>query len=230
MTTDQNNAVYRRRIDALDALKGLPTTPILYYSPGACSMAAHIILEEIGVPFEARRVTIAKGEHRTPEYLAINPHGRVPALVDGDFVLTESPAILAYLGRKHPEAGVLDLDNHARHGRTQQLLNFFSSRVHIAFAQIWRSERFADSEGCRAEVQAAGRRAVETYFDELETLVPDGAWLVGGRFSIADPYMLVFYRWGMWIGLDMSRYGRWTAHKEAMLSRPAVQRALAREG
>ena len=201
----------------------------LYHSPGACSLAAHIVLEEIGGPFEARRVTIAQGEHRTPEYLALNPHGRVPALVDGAFVLTESPAILSYLGHRFPEAGLLDLDNLERLGRTHELLSFFSSGVHAAFAQIWRAERFAESEAARAEVIASGRRAVQTYFDELEQLAAGGRWIVGGRYSIADPYLLVFYRWGGRIGVEMSGYPGWTAHKTAMLARPAVKRALATE-
>ena len=91
-------------------------------------------------------MTILKGEHRTPEYLALNPHGRVPTLTEGDFVLTESPAILSYLGHRFPEAGLLDLADLERLGRTHELLSFFSSSVHVAFAQIWRAERFSDAE------------------------------------------------------------------------------------
>ena len=201
----------------------------LYYSPGACSLASHIVLEEIGEPFEARRVTIAEGRHLQPDYLAVNPHGRVPALTDGDFVLTESPAILAWLGQRFPKAGLLDLKDHERLGRTLELLSFFSSSVHIAFAQIWRAARFASGEASREEVTAAGRLALQGYFDELEALAADGAWIVGGRYSIADPYMLVFYRWGGRVGVDMKAYPGWSRHKDAMLARPAVNRALARE-
>lgn len=202
----------------------------LYYSPGACSLASHIVLEEIGAPFEAKRVTIAEGEHLQPDYLALNPHGRVPVLTDGDFVLTESPAILAWLGQRFPEAGLLDLGDDERLGRTLELLSFFSSSVHIAFAQVWRAARFAAGDSARDEVIAAGRLAVDGYFAELEALVGDGGWAVGGRYSIADPYLLVFYRWGGRIGVDMSAYPGWSRHKEAMLARPAVQRALATEG
>ena len=201
----------------------------LYYSPGACSLAAHIVLEEIGVPFEAKRVVIAKGEHLTPEYLAINPHARVPALTDGGFVMTESPAILSYLGHRFPEAGLLDLADVEKLARAEELLSFFSSSVHTAFAQIWRAARFADGAAARDDVVAAGRTAVSGYYDELDEIDGDGAWIVGGRDSIADPDMLVFYRWGTLIGLDMNAYPGWSRHKEAMLARPAVQRALARE-
>lgn len=202
----------------------------LYYSPGACSLAPHIILEEIGVPFEAKRVLLAEGEQRRPEYLAINPRGRVPALATDTFVLTENPAILSYLGSCYPEAGLLALDNPQQLGRTYELLSFFSSSVHLAFAQIWRPERFADDDAARASVQASGRAAVVRYMDELEALAAAGTWLVGNRFSVADPYLLAFYRWtGNRLGFDMSRYPAWTAHKDRMLARPAVQRVLARE-
>ena len=201
----------------------------LYHSPGACSLAAHIVLEEAGAPFEAKRVTILKGEHQTPEYLMLNPLGRVPTLTDGDFVLTESPAILSYLGHRSACAGLLDLENLEHLGRTHELLAFFSSSVHIAFAQVWRAARFADGESAQAEIVACGRTAVERYFTELETLAKGGDWIVGGRYSIADPYLLVFYRWGWRMGLDMSRYPGWTRHKEQMLARPAVQRAVTRE-
>ena len=202
----------------------------LYYSSGACSFAPHIALEETGAPFEAKQVMIAEGEHRRPEYLAINPHGRVPALTDGDFTLTEGPAILSWLGHRFPEAGLLDLADLERLGRTHELLNFFSSSVHVAFAQVWRAERFAAGEAARAEVVAAGHAALDAHFAELEGLAADGRWVVGGAYSIADPYMLVFYRWGTRMGRDMRAFPGWTKHKEAMLARPAVQRARATEG
>ena len=201
----------------------------LYYSPGACSLAPHIILEEIGAPFAAKRISLPDGEHRTPAFLAINPHGRVPALTDGGFTLTEGPAILSWLGHRFPEAGLLDLADLEKLGRTQELLNFFSSGVHAAFAQVFRAARFADGDACRAEVEAVGRRTVEDYLAELEEMVSEGGWVVGGAFSIADPYLLVFYRWATRLGLDMSARPGWTRHKDAMLARPAVQRALATE-
>ena len=201
----------------------------LYHHPGACSLAPHIILEETGAPFTAVRINLLAGEHQTPAYLAINPHGRVPALTEGEFVLTEGPAILAWLGHRFPEAGLLDLADVNKVGRTHELLNFFSSSVHVAFAQIWRAGRFADSEAAREDVMENGRRAMAAYLAEIESLVPDGDWLVGGRYSIADPYLLVFYRWGTRCGLDMTAYAGWTRHKQAMLARPAVQRALATE-
>lgn len=202
----------------------------LYYSPGACSLAAHIILEELGKPFEARAVPIREAAHLAPEYLAINPRGRVPTLVEDGMTLTESPAILFYLANLHPSAGLIDFDDLRNLGQTASLLNHFSATVHTAFAQVWRASRFAATEAGQAEVAQYGRASILDHFDEIEELADAGEWLVGNRYSIADPYLLVFYRWGKLIGLDMTQYNAWTGHKDRMLARPAVQRALAREG
>lgn len=202
----------------------------LYYSPGACSLASHIILEEIGAPFTTKAVLIREGETQTPEFLALNPHARVPVLQTDDMVLTESVAILTYLALRFPASGVLPLDDLRRSARALELLAFFASWVHIAVAQIWRSHRFASDEGAYPTVQASGHDNVRTYFDEIEALAAQGEWLLGDRFSVADPYLLVFYRWGGMLGLDMSSYPAWTAHKDRMLARPSVRRALAREG
>lgn len=202
----------------------------LYYSPGACSLAVHIVLEELAIPFEPVRVAIKEGAHRTPEYLALNPRGRVPTLIDGDLVLTEAPAILHYLAHRFPQAGLLDRADPAALGRTAELLNFFSSSVHNAFAQVWRAERFAEDSALHPAIVASGQAAIRGYFDELEARAGQGEWLVGESFSIADPYMLVFYRWGGLIGIAMQHYPAWTAHTRRMLQRPAVGRALAREG
>jgi glutathione S-transferase len=202
----------------------------LYYSPGACSLAAHIVLEEIGEPFDAREVRIREGEHLRADYLAINPLGRVPTLMDGEFTLSESPAILTYLAHKHPGSGLIDWQNDESVGRTLQLLSFFASSVHVAFAQVWRSARYANTEASRSEIVDVGKATVESYFQELEDLASNDSWLVARQFSIADPYMLVFYRWGELIGLEMNKYAHWSGHKDRMLERTSVQRAVSREG
>jgi glutathione S-transferase len=200
----------------------------LYYSPGACSLAPHVILEEAAAPFEAVRVTIAEGLTRTPEYLAINPRARVPALAVEGRIVTENAAILTYLGNLFPDAGLMppDLLDQAR---VQELLSFFASSVHIAFAQIWRAERFTSEQKAHAALQEGGRHALGRYFDEIEGLLAGRDWLLSGRFTIADPYPFVFFRWGRRIGMDMSGYPAWREHSERMLSRSSVQRALARE-
>ncbi len=201
----------------------------LYYSPGACSLAPHIILEEAGAPFEAVRVTIAEGLTRTPEYLAINPRARVPALAVQGRIVTENAAILTYLAKLFPDAGLVPADL-LEQARVQELLSFFASSVHIAFAQIWRAERFTSDEKAHAALQQGGRDALTRYFDEIEGLLAGRDWLLPGCFTIADPYPFVFFRWGRRIGMEMRAYPAWREHSERMLARPSVQRALTREG
>jgi len=202
----------------------------LYYSPGACSLAPHILLEEIGAEFKAVRLSFADGDQRKPAYLALNPQGRVPVLVEGEFVLTETPAILSYLGHRFAETGLLPLTDLHQLARCEQLLAFFSSSIHVAVAQIWRTTRYVDDPEAYEAVRAGGRRALQTYFAELETMLEAQDWLVGGRFSVADLYPLVFYRWGLRLGENMARFPAWTAHASRLLERDGVRRAIEDEG
>ncbi len=202
---------------------------ILYYSPGACSLVAHIALEEAKCEFEARRVTLAQGEHRTPEYQRINPHARVPALDTGRGIVTENIAILNLIARLFRAAGSVPLDDDYAAARCNELLGWFSSTVHISFAQVWRASRFTRDEAVHPAIIAGGRENLDQHFAEIEQLCGDG-WLVGNQFTAADSYVLTFFRWGRRIEFDMSRYPRWAALCERLLAEPAVGRALQREG
>ncbi len=201
----------------------------LYHSPGACSLAPHIALEEAGAAFEPRRVAIAAGDHKKPDYLAINPHGFVPALeVDGT-VITENIAVLTWIAASYPEAGLLPFGEPLALARCLQRMAFLSSSLHIAFAQTWRAERFTPDESAHAAIVAGGRARIQAYFDEIETALSASDYFAGDRYSLADPYLFVFFRWGNRIGLDMSQPA-WAAHSRRLLARPAVRRALEREG
>jgi glutathione S-transferase len=202
----------------------------LYYSPGACSLAPHIMLEEVGAAYETVRVSLVDGDQRKPAYLALNPLGRVPVLVEDDFVLTETPAILSYLGHRFAETGLLPLTNLHLLARCEQLLAFFSSSVHVAVAQVWRAPRYVEDPAAFDAVRAGGRRNLLAYFDGIEAMLADSDWLVGGRYSVADIYPLIFYRWGLRMGEAMGAYAAWTSHASRIIERPAVQRAVAREG
>lgn len=201
----------------------------LYYSPGACSLAPHIVLEEVGEPFETRRVTIAEGQHLSPEYLRLNPRGRVPTLVVDDRPISEAGAILLHLAHRHAMLELTPSETLSR-ARCYEWLLFLASSVHIAYAQFWRPRRFL-AEGADATVLiASGRADIIRYNGEIEARLGPG-WLVGDRFSIADAYLLPFYRWGVRIGLDMEKSApKWTRWKDRMLGRPAVFRALETEG
>lgn len=214
----------------------------LYHSPGACSMAAHIVLEEIGVPY-ALELVLSRGEREgamtaTDEWRAVNPKGRIPALapVPGSAggapeLLTEVPAILLYLGLEHPEAGLLPADA-ASLARAVEWMNWLSGNVHaMAYGQVWRAQRFSDDEAALAAIRARGRASLAGHHAYIERLLADGrAWALPSGYSVVDAYLLVFFHWGQRIGLAMRDCPAWSAATDRMLERPAVRRVLEREG
>jgi glutathione S-transferase len=201
----------------------------LFYSPGACSVVTHIALEEAGVEFDPVRVVLAEGQHLKPEYLAINPHARVPALIAGNQTITENVAILNFIADEYRAPGAVPRGDAPAAARCNELLGWFASTVHISFAQIWRGERFTSDKALWPAIEQGGREALARQFAEIEELCA-GAWLVGGAFTAADSYALIFFRWGRRIGVEMASYPRWSALTARVLERPAVQRALEREG
>jgi glutathione S-transferase len=217
----------------------------LYYSPGACSMAPHIVLEEIGEPYELELISSAAAagarEGRmtaTPAWKAVNPKGRVPALsgVPGHIggatdLLSEAPAILFYLARTHPAALLLPSDP-AAEARCLEWTNWLSGNVHaMSYGQIWRPLRFVADEKDFPAVKAKGEQALREQYAYIESLIADRRdWAVPGGYTIVDPYLLVFYQWGGRVGLDMrGAYPSWTSLTERIVARPAVQRVLAQE-
>jgi glutathione S-transferase len=204
----------------------------LYYSTGACSLAPHILLEETGEPYEAELVSINAGKTRSPEYLAINPKGRVPALVtrEGE-ILTEVPAIAWYIA-----AGAATIKLLPQGGlplaRCFEWFNWLSGTVHTsAFGAYWRAHRFLEDEKLYPPLQQKGRKNILEHFAYIESKLKGRSWAVGQAYTAVDAYLGVFYRWGGRIGLDMrADYPGWTAHAERLMERPAVQRSLKQEG
>lgn len=204
----------------------------LYYSPGACSLAPHLALEEAGADYDAHRVDFSKGEQRTPEYLALNPKGRVPVLRAEDWVLTESPAILRFVARRYPTARLWP-DDPREDARCAEWLAFCSSTVHVAYAHTRRPERYAESDVGKQEVVAKGMETCREVWQQVEAKLGASAWAAGEQFSVADCYLLVFWMWGRGpaLGFDMAAdYPHWTGHALRMAERPAVQRTFGQEG
>lgn len=202
---------------------------ILYYSPGACSLVPHIALEEAGAEYQGQRVLLAEGEHRTDDFLRINPHARVPALDIGGQVITENIAIINYIAHKWDAPGSVPLSDPRAAARCNQLLGWFASSVHIGFAQVWRAERFTADEAVHPAIQSGGHDALKRYFDEIEALCGED-WAVPGHFTAADSYLATFFRWGWRIGNDMILYPQWRALVARTVARPAVVRVLELEG
>ncbi|MFI4967488.1 MAG: glutathione S-transferase family protein [Gammaproteobacteria bacterium] len=204
----------------------------LYYSAGACSLAPHILLEESGLPYSVELTAIAEGKTRTSEYLAINPKGRVPALVteEGE-VLTEVPAISWYIADSTSSIRLLPQGRLAA-ARCFEWFNWLSGTLHtMAFSQFWRTQRFVADEKFFPPIKEKGMENILENFAYIESRLAGRNWAVGNAYTAVDAYLLVFFRWGNRIGIDMrGGYPQWTAHAERVLQRPAVQRVLQQEG
>lgn len=194
----------------------------LYYAPGACSMAAHIVLEESGEKYEARKVDLPGGEQRTEAYLKINPLGRVPALrLDSGEPLTENTAILPYLGKRF---GLWPKDATAE-AKALSLIGFFASSVHPAHAHVGRPERYTADTSAYPGIKDMGLKTFHGYLEYVDRLLAGREWLANG-YSVLDPYGLVFYGWGVRRQLPMAELKNYTAFKDRMLKRPAVGRVV----
>ena len=194
----------------------------LYYAPGACSLAAHIALEESGEKYEARRVDLGKGEQKSADYLKIHPLGRVPALLLGNGEpLTENTAILPYIGKRY---AMWPVDPVAV-ARALSVIGFFASTVHPAHAHISRPERYATDQAMFPNIQAQGRKMFFDYLGQIDGMLADREWL-SDAYTVLDPYAFTFYTWGVRRELPMSELKHFTAHKDRMLTRPAVRRVV----
>jgi glutathione S-transferase len=203
---------------------------ILYYAPGACSLAVHIALEEVGADYEARAIDLAAGQQTGDDYLKINPRGRVPALILDDQLVTEVPALLTYVASLNPDAGLVPAPGSLAFARCFEWLGFLSSTVHVAYAQFRRPQRFVPPDTPLAEqVSAHGRDICIALWKEIDgKLGPE--WAAGAPYSIADPYLLPFYTWSWRMDLDARRdLPNWTQWVRRIAQRPAVQRVLADE-
>ncbi|HXQ68318.1 MAG TPA: glutathione S-transferase N-terminal domain-containing protein [Alphaproteobacteria bacterium] len=200
----------------------------LYFSPGACSMASRLTLEESGAKYEEQLTSIAKGEQKTEAYLKINPRGKVPALAVDGKVLTENVAILTYVARRFPEAKLLPADPFEE-ARCISTMAWFSNTVHPSFTHIFRPERFAEDQAAHETIKETGRKAFWANLQEIDGLLKGKEWLMGAQYTTCDPYALVFYGWATRIQMPVTELANYTAWKGRMLKRPAVMRILERE-
>jgi len=201
----------------------------LYYTPGACSRASHIALREAGADFELRLVDFAVAEQRGEAYLRVNPKGRVPALETDRGILTENPAILAYVAQTWPAARLAPLDDPFAFARMQSFNSSLCATVHVAHAHLRRPERWADDAAARAELQRKAPGVMAACFELIEAEFLADPWVLGTEYSVADAYLFTLTQWLPAHGIDSRQFPRVQAHLERMLERPAVQGALAAE-
>jgi glutathione S-transferase len=188
-------------------------------------MAAHIVLEESGDKYEAKKVDLAAGEQRSAAYLKIHPLGRVPALrLDDGEPLTENTAILPYLGKRY--------DLWPAHAQTEaqalSLIGFFASSVHPAHAHVGRPERYTADQSAFPGIKDMGLKTFHGYLKQIDGMLAGREWFFQ-HYSALDPYALVFYTWGVRRELPMAELKNYTAHKDRMLKRAAVGRVIADE-
>jgi len=197
----------------------------LYFAPGACSLASHIVLEESGEPYDQQPVNLAGGEQRTEAYLKMNPQGRVPLLrLDSGEHLAENTAILPYLGKRF---GLWPNDALAE-AKALSLIGFFAASVHPAHAHVGRPERYTPDTNAHPSIKETGLKTFHTHLQQIDSMLSGRQWF-GDSYSVLDPYGLVFYTWGVRRELPMGELKNYTAFKDRMLQRPAVAKVLAEE-
>jgi glutathione S-transferase len=198
----------------------------LYYFQGACSLATHIVLEWLGAPYQT--VKLDRASTRSPEFLALNPLGAVPLLVDGDFVLSQNAAILPYLAELYPQAGLLG-DGTPR-GRAEVLrwLSFLNSDLHPAFKPIFQPSRFHPESSTFKTIADTARTHVREYLQRLDARLQGRDWLVDRR-SIADPYLFVMLRWAAKLQIDSNGFSNLARFSARMYDDAGVRAAIIEE-
>jgi glutathione S-transferase len=199
----------------------------LFYAVGSCALASHIALEEAGAEYEAVRLSFAANDQRKPEYLRINPKGRVPALITDAGILTETPAILAYIAQVFPRANLAPLTDAFEFARVQSFNSYLCSTAHVNHAHVSRGSRWADDPASIEDMKRKAPRNVAESFALMETEMFTGPWVMGKAYTIADPYLFTVARWLERDGVDIARFPKIHDHHVRMAERPAVKTVLA---
>jgi glutathione S-transferase len=200
-----------------------------FYSPGTCALASHIALEDAGASYELKRLDFRKTEQQSPDYLAINPKGRVPTLRTPRGVLTETPAILAFVAQSFPEARLAPLDDPFAFAQLQAFTSHLCSTVHVAHAHGRRGYRWAAEEASFADMKRKVPESVGACFELIETRMFKGPWVMGEDYSIADPYLFTLATWLEGDDVDPARFPRVAEHRARMADRASVKRAIEQE-
>jgi glutathione S-transferase len=203
---------------------------MFYYATNTCALASHIALEEAGATYETRWIDFAAAEQTKPDYLKINPKGRVPSLVTDRGVLTETPAILAYIAQTHAHAQLAPLDDPFAFAELQSFMSDLCSTVHVAHAHRMRGYRWADDPAALEAMKKKVSQSVSACWDLIERTMFRGPWAMGDAYTVADPYLFTIAGWMEADGVDPGAFPRVLDHRDRMAERPAVQRALKSEG
>ena len=201
----------------------------LFYALNTCALASHIALEEAGARYETVRLNFANADQTKPEYLAVNPKGRVPALVTDRGIITETPAILLYIAQTHPQAKLAPLDDHYALAKMQAFNSYLCSTVHVAHAHGRRGKRWADEASSHEDMLRKVPQTMTACYELIEHEMLAGPWVMGAEFSVADAYLHTISGWLQGDKVDIARFPKVHDHFQRMAARPAVQRVLAAE-
>jgi glutathione S-transferase len=201
----------------------------LYYATGTCALATHIALIDAGADYETVRLSFASEDQRKPEYLLLNPKARVPTLVTDEGNLTETPALLAYVAQKYPQAKLAPIDNPFEFARVQAFNSYLCSTVHVAHSHRMRGYRWADEPEAIAAMQRKVPASVSACFELIDREMIQGPWVMGDTYTICDPYLFTLSQWLEADGVDMAKIPNVRAHRERNAARANVQRALAEQ-
>jgi glutathione S-transferase len=199
----------------------------LYYSPGACSLSDHIVLEWIGKPYEAKKV--GREERATPEFRKLNPAGAVPVLEQDGWALTQNSAILNYLADIHPEAKLGGDGTPKGRAEVNRWLAFVNSDVHPAFKPLFNGAVYLEDDAAIEKAKQNAKATLRTLFERANAQLAGRDWIAGAR-SIADPYLYVVLRWGKALGVDLSGLDNLAKFVARIEADPAVRKVLEEEG
>ena len=203
----------------------------LYYAAHTCSLATHIVLEEVGADYSTVRVDFATEQQKSPEFLRVNPKARVPALVTDRGILTETPAMLVYVAQSFPAARLALMDDPFAFAQVQSFNSYLCSHLHVAHAHRMRGHRWVDADDA-ASIAAMQRKVPESVggaFELIEREMLKGPWVMGEHYTICDPYLFTLAQWLEADGVDPKRIPRVVDHRRRMSERLGVKKAIAEE-
>jgi len=199
----------------------------LYYAPGTCALASHIALAEAGADYTTERLDLRANQQNSADYLKLNPKGRVPTLVTDRGILTETPAVLAFIAQSFPQARLAPLDDAFAFAEVQAFNSYLCSTVHVAHAHKLRGARWATEDTSFADMKRMVPKTVGTCFALIERAMLKGPWVMGEQYTICDPYLYTIGTWLEGDGVDVAALPKVADHRRRVEQRPAVQKVLA---
>jgi glutathione S-transferase len=201
----------------------------LYFAPNTCALASHIALEQAGAEYRTVRLDFSRREQQSPDYLRLNPKGRVPTLVTPRGALTETPAILQFICQSFPRAGLAPLDDAFALAQLNAFNSYLCSTLHVAHAHRMRGTRWVDDEQAIVAMQKKVPQSVGACFHLIEQEFFQGPWVMGAHYSVGDIYLFTLAQWMEADGVDPACFPKLAEHRQRMSQLAAVRRCIAAE-